>query len=420
MHTGQIGRLALVLGLALWLGSNGRAADWPRFRGPNGTGISTDKNIPIQWSPENDVLWKTRIPGIGNSSPIVWGNRVFLQSASADGKERRLLCLNLADGGILWSVAVPGSHSRTHERNTLASSTPATDGERVYAVFWDGEELTLCAYDFQGQLLWKRGLGAHKSQHGAGISPTVYRGKVFLANDQDGASMVVALDAKSGNPVWEAPRRPFRACYSTPFLLEKAGQEPGLIVASTAGVTSYQPETGQRQWDWSWPFSGMALRTVASPIFSQGLIFANSGDGKGDRATIALRLEDTEAGPKPTLAWEKKREVPYVPCMLAWGDHLYYVFDKGFAGCCSAKTGERIWYERLGGEVTASPVLIDGKVYAINEQGTVFVFAASPTFQLLAKNAVGEWVRASPAVADNRLLIRGEKHLFCIGKAATK
>ncbi len=408
------------------------ASPWPRFRGPNGTGVSTDKNVPVEWSDDQGVLWKKPIPGLGNSSPVVWGNRVFLQSATEDGKERLLLCLNVADGEVVWSQSVPGSKPlQKHGRNTLASSSPASDGERVYALFWDGRRLLLSAYDFQGNQLWKDDLGVFNTifdkinRHGAGASPIVYGDKVFVANDQTGASELLAVHAKTGKVAWTAPRKAFRACYSAPFVLEESGNGAELIVASTGGVTSYNPQTGHENWNYTWDFSGfrMPLRTVASPLYSAGLIFANSGDGSGDRLSIAIRAGGKGEIGKDSLVWEKKGRggLPYVPTMLVSGEYLYYIHDiTGVASCCVAKTGENVWSERLGGGFTASPIVIDGKIYAINEEGTVYVFAAASSFKLLAKNSMGEPVMATPAVADNRLFIRGKTHLFCIGKRPDK
>jgi outer membrane protein assembly factor BamB len=396
------------------------AANWPRFRGPNGTGVAADKDIPIRWTEKGGLAWKTAVPGLGNSSPVVWGDRVFLQSASEDGKERRLLCLDAVHGNILWSETASGATAHTHPKNTLASSTPATDGERVYTVFWDGQETTLCAYDFQGKQVWKHDLGVFTSQHGAGASPVVYDGKVFLANDQDGRSHLLAIDAKTGHTAWQVSRRPFRACYTAPFVLDRGDGDPQLVVASTAGVTAYNPRTGAQSWHWTWTFDGMPLRTIGSPLYSQGMIFACSGDGNGSRHMVALRMLADSGATRLELAWENKRYLPYVPTMLIQGEYLYYVNDHGFAGCCVAQTGEHVWRERLAANVTASPVLIDGKVYAVSEEGIVSVFAAAPQFKLLAKNPLGEPVMASPAVADGRLFIRGRNHLFCIAKTTLR
>jgi outer membrane protein assembly factor BamB len=395
------------------------AGDWPRFRGPNGTGVSADRDVPERWSAADGILWKVPIPGAGNSSPTVSAGRVFLPSASADGSERLLLCLDAASGEQLWSRSAPGKKARMHPRNTLASGTPAADGERVYLAAWDGKNLVLLAYDYRGGLVWQRDLGPFASQFGAGHSPVVHAGRVYLADDQDGSAALLAFDAKTGKPLWHADRKAYGACYSTPFVRDTASG-PELVAASTAGVTAYDPETGAANWHCEWPFARRPLRTVASPVAGAGLIFANSGNGEGSRDTIAVRPANKADGTRAEVAWQESKSFPYVPCMLVAGDYLFSVNDAGVAACHRARTGERVWSERLGSSVTASPVLIDGKVYAAGEDGQVYVFAAGPAFKLLAKNALGEPVLASPAVADGRLYLRGKEHLFCIGKHAAK
>jgi outer membrane protein assembly factor BamB len=413
----KCGRLVLLsfLGLTCASQSSG-ASNWPRFRGPNGAGIANGEDIPVTWD-DHSILWKVELPGTGNSSPVVWGNRIFLQAASADGKERSLLCLSASDGKRLWSATVPGNRGRAHQKNSLASSTPATDGERVYAIFWDGRDLWLNGYDFQGKLAWKKNIGPFTSQHGPGTSPIVHDGRVFVANDRDGAATVLAFDARTGEPVWQASRPAFRACYSTPFILESPGGAQ-LIVTSTAGVTAYQPRTGSEQWRWEWKFESAPLRTVASSIFGHGLIFCLSGDGSGARHAVALKLaSDSE---KPNPVWENKKTLPYVPSLVTADDYIYYVHDRGLAGCCVAKTGETVWTERLGGPVSASPVLVDGKIFAASEDGNVYVFPAASRFTLLAKNALGEPIMATPAVANHRLYVRSASKLYCIGQPSLR
>jgi outer membrane protein assembly factor BamB len=394
---------------------------WPRFRGPNGQGSATDMDIPVKFS-EQTVLWKKPIPGAGNSSPVVWGNRLFLQSASNDGKERSLLCLSSVDGKTIWTKTFPiaGVKPKTHPKNSLASSTPAVDGERVYALFWDGVDMQLFGLDMDGNQLWQRNLGPYKSQHGPGTSPMVYQKKVYVSHDQDGESDLLVFDALTGKDVWRAKRQPFRACYSMPFLLEKPGHPTELILGSTAGVTSYDPETGRENWNFtSWPWLKMPLRTVASPIALDGIIVANSGDGSGERNTVAIRPEGKGTLSKEVVLWSKTKTYPYVPNLLALGEHLYFVNDLGIAGCAVAKTGEIVWSERLGGNFSASPVLVDGKIYAASEDGTVYVFPAAPNYQLLAKNVLDEGIIATPAVASRRMYIRGKNSLYCIGDVST-
>jgi outer membrane protein assembly factor BamB len=421
MRIGRLGRrLFLLLGCAAALAVPAHAADWPRFRGPNGTGVSDDANIPVTWNDQQGVRWKVAIPGAGNSSPIVWGDRLFLESAANDGSNRQLLCLDAATGRTIWTRSVPGGPALIHKKNSLASPTPATDGKRVYTLFWDGKDIALHAFDLDGKPLWHTDLGSFTSQHGAGHSPIVYDGKVYLANDQDGSAALVALDAETGRIAWQAKREAFRTCYSTPFVYDSPADGPELIVSSTSGVTGYDPKTGHENWHWHWAFTGMALRTVGSPVAGAGLLFANSGDGSGARHTVAVRPGSKGADTSHNLVWEQKRDLPYVPCYLTRGTYLYSVTDKGMAGCREAATGKVVWHERLGGDVSASPLLIDGKVYACGEDGEVYVFAAEPTFRLLATNTIGEPITATPAVADGRLFIRGKNHLFCIARPAAK
>jgi outer membrane protein assembly factor BamB len=390
------------------------AGNWPRFRGPNGSGVAADKDVPVTWTADKGVLWKVDLPGTGNSSPVIWGDRLFLQSATP--RERLLLCLDANTGKVLWKRSAPGGTARIHKLNSLASGTPATDGRHVYCTFWDGKDQALFAYDFKGDLLWKQDLGRFESQHGAGHSPMLYKGLVILNYDQDGAAVLLAFDGKTGKEVWRAERKAYRACYSTPMLREKAGGDTELLVISTAGVTGYDPATGKEGWNYKWTVNRMPLRTVASPIVAAGLIIANAGDGGGDRHAVAVKLGGTGDVSATHLAWENKKTLPYVPCMLAQGDYLYSVNDKGTAACHEAKTGKEVWSERLARAFTASPILVDGKVYAVDEDGVVYVFKAATTFTLLAKNAMGEQVLATPAVADNKLYVRGKNHLYCIGK----
>jgi outer membrane protein assembly factor BamB len=405
----------LLLGWFIAPDGESNAANWPRFRGPNGAGMAADKDIPVEWSAKN-VLWKVELPGSGNSSPVIWGKRLLVQSATAD--DRLLLCLDVADGKILWKQKFAATGAKKHLKNSFASSTPATDGERVYALIWDGKKMVLYAYDLKGKYVWKYDLGGpFKGRHGVGASPMVYEGKVFLNNDQTGAAELIALDARTGKRAWAKKRTPFRCCYSTPFVLQNGKGKAELIVSSTAGITSYNPKSGDENWSWTWAFDGMALRTVGSPVAGGGMIFAGSGDGSGARHMVTVKAGGKGDVSSTNLVWEKKRDSPYVPGMLFKGDHIYWVTDKGIAACLRAKDGKKVWSERLfQNDVTASPLLINGKIYAVSEEGDVAVLAAEPKFKLLGKTSLDERVMATPAVADHRLYIRSDSHLFCIGK----
>jgi outer membrane protein assembly factor BamB len=402
-----------------------RADNWPRFRGANGTGVAKDTGVPVQFDAKS-VLWKVALPGRGNASPVVWDSRVFMHCAS--NTERMLLCLDATNGQTLWKRSMPGGKGPTHQRNTLASATPATDGKVVVNTFWDGKGVVLAAYDMDGTPLWQKKLGDWISQHGPGGSPILYGDTVIYVKDMDykdkdendvsDPSVVWVLKKKTGEVVWTAPREGYRACYSAPFILEKPDAPPQLIITSTTSIRSYDPANGQVKWDWRWSFkSKMPLRTTASALEHHGMLFACSGDGGGDRHMVALRLLGDGMPTKAEFAWENRKDFPYVPTLLARGDHLYFVNDRGYAGCFHAASGKQAWLKRLPETTfTSSPVLIDGKMYAPSEEGDVYVIAAEPEYRLLAKNPLGERFRSSPAVANGRLYLRGETHLFCVGK----
>jgi outer membrane protein assembly factor BamB len=409
------------------------AADWPQFRGPNATGISTDSTIPVQFKEGDGVLWKVALPGAGNSSPIVSKGRLFIQSASADGRQRMLMCLDAGTGKTIWTQNFAGSKVRTHNLNTLASSTPAADGERVFVTFWDGAAVALAAFDYDGSKRWQRDLGPFQSEHGAGASPVVFDGRVYVNYDQDrvnaktgeelpGAehgTALLAFDAASGDALWRAERIGYRACYSAPILRTTADGGKEIVAANMMAVTGYNPATGSVNWswDWQWPEGAEKLRTVATPVVWKDIIFVQGGNGGGNSDIVAIRAGSPGSSPK--LVWEKRKgSFSYVPCMLVVGDLLFTVHDKtGTAGCYEAATGKEKWTQRLSGEFRSSPVLIDGKVYQAGDRGEVYVFPAIDSYRLLARNALGESITASPAVADGRLFVRGKEHLFCIGRA---
>src|SRR4051812_21428461 len=212
--------------------------NWTRFRGPNGTGIATNQDIPVKFDEKYGIAWKVRLPGLGHSAPVVWGEQLFLQASSEDGKERSLLCLDVKTGKQLWSRSIPAKKAPTHQKSSMASATPATDGEAVYVPFWDGQDVHMNAYSLKGDPLWSKNIGVFVSQHGAGASPILYKDKVILANDMDlndsrakvkpvpKPATVYAFDKKTGNIVYELPREAFRACYSPPYFWERPGMAP--------------------------------------------------------------------------------------------------------------------------------------------------------------------------------------------------
>ncbi|MCS6865039.1 MAG: PQQ-binding-like beta-propeller repeat protein [Gemmataceae bacterium] len=387
------------------------AADWPRFRGPNGTGIAAG---PLPRITPQAPLWKTELPGKGNGSPIVVNGKIYLQAASDDGTKRFLVCVNAANGQIEWTKEQPGAKGKTHAKNSLASATPASDGKHLYCQWWDGSGVSLHAYDLSGKELWRASLGSYVSQHGPGFSPMVHNGLVFVNVDDDQHAELIAFDATTGDKKWIADRKHYRACYPTPFLLEQPGKPAELILGTTTALTSYDPQTGTKNWEYplTWPKGEMPLRVIGHPVSVAGLVVLYCGDGGGSRYMVAV---DPNAK-KPAKVWELKKDTPYVPCVLVKDAHLFWIGDKGTASCADGKTGKTVWMERIfTSDVTASPVMVDDTIIMISEKGEIATLKAATTFEEPTKVNLGEKVMATPAVADGRIFIRGEKHLFAFG-----
>jgi outer membrane protein assembly factor BamB len=392
---------------------------WTRFRGPNGTGQATGLHWPAEWN-QKAILWKMPLPGIGHGSPIIMNGALYLQAAEKNGTQRMVMAVNTSDGKTKWLQTIENqSKAHTHAKNSLASGTATTDGQRVYLCQWDGRGVNLAAYQCaDGKPAWSLPLGPHQSQHGAGHSPILHQGNVYVAYDGDNHAEAFCVDAATGKKLWSKDRTVFRASYSTPLIHNgPVGDE--LVIASTGGITAYDLNNGEKRWEKQWPFANKPLRVVSSPLLcSRHLMLAASGDGGGDRDTIALKLpsSDTTDGRGINLLWQKTRDVPYVTCLLEHDKHLYFVADKGVAGCLDLATGKEKWSHRVGGNFTASPILVDGKVIACSEEGVVTVFQANPEkFDPVGKLKLDEVVYASPAVAEGKLFIRGSSSLFCIG-----
>jgi outer membrane protein assembly factor BamB len=412
-------RFLLAASIVVFAATLCSAETWERFRGPRGDGTAIKQNLPTEFNEKSNLLWKVKLPGPGNSSPVVWNDRIFVQSASTDGTKRYLLCLDAKTGQKLWEKSTSGVKAATHKQNSLASASPATDGSAVYVASWDGTEISLSAFTIKGEPMWTKNLGEFTSQHGPGASPIVYKDKVFYNLDMDGKAAIYAFDKHTGKQIWMQPRKAFRACYSAPQFLENRPHGTEMLVTSTTAITSYNPDTGKENWNWTWTWGPKTkpLRTIASSLEVNNTLYAFAGDGGGDRHMVALQLPASQDG-VPMQAWENKKDFPYVPCSLIHDGRIYFTNDRGFAGCFDAKTGKQIWYERIpGATFTASPILVDGNIIAASEEGDVYVIAAEPAFRLIENNRIGEVIRASPAVADGRLLVRTLNHLYCFGKA---
>jgi outer membrane protein assembly factor BamB len=393
-----------------WAGSAAFADNWPRFRGADGSGVAPEQGIPTSWK-ASDFAWVVDIPGEGHGAPAIWGQHLFLTTATEDGQVRSLLCLNAETGQQLWSRSFGFNTHKKHKKNSYASTTPATDGERVYVTFADQERYSLAAYDFAGELVWRNWLGPFTSQHGLGASPIIFEDLVIAANDQDGPSSITAFDRRNGKLVWSTLRDAREASYATPLIIEPRGSKPQLIGLSGAtGITSLDPWTGLL----NWRTEPLPKRTVASPAYAAGMILATCGQGgKGDLLIGVDPLNVGADGIAP-IKFQRERTLPYVPTIIGYGDHLYLWNDNGVVMCVDPKTDETVWQERVGGNYSGSPLCIGGKLYCLEESGQVAVVDASPTFKSYGLSELGDPSHSTPSVANGRLYLRSFHKLACL------
>lgn len=386
--------------------------EWTRFRGPNGTGQVQAEGIPVEFESEH-VLWKVTIPGKGHSQPVFHGDRIFLTSATDAGRKRSLFALRRSDGEKLWEKSVTFDTHKKHSLNSFASGSPTVDAERVYATFVMPERSVVLAFDHEGQEVWKRELGNWESQHGHGTSPIIHGEKLIIAHDHLGESFVVALDRKTGQPVWKTPRKSDRAAYGTPCLVEREGQRPELLFTSKShGISSLDPETGKMNWE----APLFDKRSVSSPVVYQGrLAFGTCGSGGGGNYLVAVKLGGKGNVSDSHLAYRLNRSIPYVPTPVLAGELLFLWSDKGVVSCVEAASGEVLWQKRVGGQYYASPVCVNGKIYCVSTDGEVVVLGATREFQVLARNALDEPSHCTPAIADGRMYLRTFSSLICVG-----
>ena len=396
------------------------AENWPGFRGPGRQGISNEKNLPTQWSAESNIVWKTAIPGEGWSSPIVFGDRIFVSTATEEGASYHLLCLDRKTGAVLWDRQVlrqkPGHRQPL---NSFASSTPVTDGKNVYIVAFDG---SIAAVSIEGETIWMYRDFEYFSEHGLGVSPILYKDLLIVAFDPSSSgpdpklgwqkpwdkAVILALDKNTGKVRWEGKRGLSQIAHVSPQILNVNGKDQ-LISAAGNVIQGFDPDTGERIWTVSSPGEGV----VPSVVVGEGLIFTASGFG--DSTIRVVRAGGKGDVTKTNIAWESKEDVPKIPSMLYVKPYLYLVTEAAVAKCFKAATGEVIWRERLGGRFSASPVWADGKIYFLSDKGTTTVIPDGAEFKVLAQNELNETCKASPAISQGNIFIRSDKHLYCIG-----
>jgi outer membrane protein assembly factor BamB len=407
------------------------AADWPQFRGPSGQGLSEATNPPTQWSADSNIRWKTPIPGSGWSSPVTWGDRVFLTTAVEDGVRCHVICLSLKSGEILWDREVLEQvPMRKEGKNSHATPTPVVDGSRVFAVFGDGSAVAL---DFEGKILWTNRETRFYSRHGLGASPVLHDGLLIMPYDGSNRvatpgswpnntdeerlgwqmpwdrAEIVALDAATGKRVWVAKRGKSRIAHVTPNILKVNGKAQ---LVSPAGdvIQGFEPKTGELIWTARSQGEGV----TPGFAFGDGLIFTSSGFEKTTLRTV--RTGGVGDVTDSHIAWEERKGAPTQPSLLHVAPHLYTITDGGIVHCYESATGKIVYQERVGGNHCASPVLVDGLIYFLSEAGETTIIRAGPKFEIVARNNLGERCQASIAPGDGFLLIRSERHLYCVGE----
>jgi outer membrane protein assembly factor BamB len=389
--------------------SNSSADDWPGWRGPRGDGISPAGKAPLHWSATENIVWKTAIPGVGRSSPIVTEGRVFVTTGIPDDRSRRVVCINRADGSVLWNVAVfAGPEGTMHRFNTTASSTPASDGETVFAVFNDDQGLHVIALDFTGRIVWSKRVGTFYSNHGFAASPVLYEDGVIVNGQQDGDAFVVMLSRTTGEELWRyVPAVKLRS-FSTPVLTQYNGEDQLILTGSTQTL-ALSPRTGRVVWS----ADGPTEKFVCTPSVGHGLVF--SFGGSPDQKAMAVQLGGTGDVTATHIAWRNERGMPYVPSPLLLGDYLHIINDQGIYTCLEPRTGKVLSTSRRFGPVYSSPIAVGDRIYQFEDSGACTILANEPEYRELARNELHELVQTTPAVSQGQLFVRSESHLYCIG-----
>lgn len=411
------------------------AENWPQWRGPRLDGTSQDSGFPI--SADGSVTWKAELPGSGHASPIVWNDRLFTVAALPETEERVLLCLDRSSGKQLWqSVVLKAPPEGIHKLNSLASSTPATDGESIFTAFLDNTEteathaanagriigkgevpkgtVVISSHDFTGKQLWQVRPGLFSSKHGFCSSPVVFEDKVIVNCDHDGDGYIVALSKADGTELWRIERPNHTRSYCVPLIRDIGGRTQ-MVLSGTLCVTSYDPRTGKLLWI----IDGPTEQFVASLVFSEktGLLYMTGGFP--EHHLLAIKPDGTGNVTDSHIAWRTNKGVAYVPSPIVEGDHFLIVSDSGIAHCFDAKSGDILWEERLR-EHHASLTSAEGRVYFVNDFGILRTLQPGASYNLLAESELKEKVFASPALSEGQIFIRTDQSLICLGKRNAK
>lgn len=410
-------------GLALlFFASTAHGENWPNWRGPEGLGISGEARLPLHWSPSENVRWKAKLPERGNSTPIVWGRRIFLSQPLEQDNKRTLMCVDRADGKTLWQAGtVYAAAEPTHRTNPYCSASPVTDGQRVIA--WFGSAGVFC-YDFNGKQLWHRDLGVQEHEWGYAASPAIHGDLCFVNFGPGTNEFVVALDKHTGREVWryEIPQPTpeqvkrddgLRGSWSTPLVIRTGGREE-LILTLPEQVVALDPPTGKMLWT----CDGLGSLVYTSPMWGNGILVALGGY---HRACLAVKPGGSGDVTGDLRLWHQPKSGLLLGSGVIHQRHFYVSDMQGVAQCVDIATGKPVWRERLeasaGDNATWSSMILtaDERLYVLNQAGDTFVLKASPQFELLATNPLGEMTNSSIVISDGQLFIRTHEHLWCIG-----
>ena len=393
-----------------------RAQNWPCWRGPNGDGTSNDMNLPIQWDSATNIVWKSEIPGIGYSSPIVWEDRLFTTTAIPETQEKVLLCYDSKNGKLLWQKTVlKGRFEAKHNDNSHASGTPSTDGTLVFVSFLDGPDVIVAAYDFEGNQVWLQRPGTFSSPHGYSCSPVLFEDKVIINGDSKGDHpFVAALSRADGHIIWKINHDKQAHSFSTPIFREMAGKMQ-MIFCGNKEISSYNPNDGTRYWF----VTGPSEDFNSSPVYNEksGLVLVSSAWPV--RTLVAIKPDGLGDVTETHVIWKSSKGAYYVPSPVCTDDYLITTMTNGQVHCIEVATGNIKWTEGMGKQYS-SPVLANGLVYMPNDDGVITIFKPGPEFKSIIKNSIGEKMFASPAISNGKIYLRGLNHLFCIGSNGSK
>jgi outer membrane protein assembly factor BamB len=410
-----IGRLSWTLILCLFAVNSAAAENWPEYRGPTADG-HTRSTLPLTWSETEGVQWKTAIHGKAWSSPVVWGDQVWLTTATPDGKELDVLCVHAQSGKIERDLRVFDNPFPQYciDRNSYASSTPAIEAGRIYVHY--GAHGTACLDTETGKILWSRRDLPCFHHRGPASSPILFENLLILTFDGFDLQYVVALDKATGSTVWKRDRNidygsdngDIKKAYGTPTVI-KTGDTWQLISPSAGACVSYDPRSGEELWR----VKCGGMNVSARPVHGLGLVFMTTADG----GFVQYAVDPTGRGDATAthVAWKNSRGVPKHPSPILANDLIFMAGEQGIMTCIAAKSGEFVWQKRVGGSFTASPICSAGRIYFFSEAGETLVIEAAREFKLLATNKLAQGCMASPAVHGNRLLVRTMDHLYCLG-----